>query len=226
MGNMGQVSAVEDLYFFHKAARRLGYEFLRMWEWYNDPEEAEHGEQWEVIQRLNDAVNANGGGQETLAELAQDLREEGDDSGMGEERAAELLRQQVVLEQYENHGPREPDFHKLWGWAAPFVATRGKCKFFALNRWPLELQNEQRQVEIMASGPDELVEKRRAKNLKEQEKAWEEGGEDGDIAAGDNERETYYPGECFFPFGETPFQRAYQSWQIEAQLKTGKFYKS
>lgn len=225
VGTIDQATAVENLHFFVKAARRLGHEISRLREW-ERARESHHGEQWEAIQLLRHVymTTPNLYGRDkphTVVEMAEPLSEAIDTSGMTNERAAQLLQNKVIQEQHENKGPREPDFAKLWAWAKPLSEARAGPKFFSLDRWPLELQKHEKQVEILATGPDTLPETPEIGDLSGRYPVLEDIANKEIPVKSKESRETFYPGECFFPFAETPFQEAYQAWQIEEQLKDG-----
>jgi hypothetical protein len=126
------------------------------------------------------------------------------ESKLIKEQAARLLQRQIILEHHHNWDDREPNFQKLWAFAS-FIEN--PKQFFALDRWPPELQLRERRNEILQSGP--------APPSPEQ------------ITEEDfprpKENETFYPGEAFFPFGELPYHEAILSRQVDLNQPDGRF---
>jgi hypothetical protein len=121
-----------------------------------------------------------------------------------QENPANLLQKQIVLESHQNWDTRAPNFAKLWAFGDDIEKPK---QFFALNRWPPQLQTNKRLVEILESGP----------------------AADSPVPMPTIERdhirakpgETIYQGETYFPFGETPFQQALLAYQIAQDLAEG-----
>lgn len=122
------------------------------------------------------------------------------------EKPARLLQRQAILEQYHNWNDRAPNFRSLWAFASPIKNPK---QFFALDRWPLELQTEERRNEIRQSGPARPSPERNT--------------EDEEDFPRPKENETFYPGETFFPFGETPYHEALLARQIDLNRPDGTF---
>jgi hypothetical protein len=126
------------------------------------------------------------------------------DSSLTKEQAAGLLQKQIILEQNHNWDDRAPNFQRLWAFASSIENPK---QFFALNRWPPELQSQERYNEIKQSGPappspEQVIEQEFPRP---------------------KENEIFYPGETFFPFGETPYHEALQARQIDQNRPDGKF---
>jgi hypothetical protein len=127
-------------------------------------------------------------------------------SSVPEETPVHLLQRQIVLESHRNWDNKAPTFSKLWAFGAYIEKPK---QFFALDRWPPQLQTSRRLREILESGPAPES----PKPLPTIEK--------------DNIRpkpgETIYHGDTFFPFGETPIQQALLAYGITKDLAGGNF---
>jgi hypothetical protein len=125
------------------------------------------------------------------------------ESSLTNEQASQLLLQrQIILEHHHNWDDREPNFRNLWAFTSSIEHPK---QFFALNRWPPELQTRERRDEILQSGPPSRSPERVTEAEMPRPK----------------DNETFYPGEAFFPFGETPYQEAILSGQIDLNLPDG-----
>jgi hypothetical protein len=143
-------------------------------------------------------------------ELAKPLSTE---ESLSEQDAARLLQKQIITESHRSWEERKPNFKKIWAFGANVHKPKN---FFSLDRWPLELQTGERQQEILTSGParpslKEIREKRAALRWPGRE---QEEQRDPKV--------TYIHGKPYFAFGETAFQQAALSWEIEQDLANGK----
>lgn len=126
------------------------------------------------------------------------------DSSLTNEQAAELLQKQIILEHHHNWDDRAPNFQRLWAFASTVENSK---QFFALDRWPPELQTQERRNEIWQSGPAIPSPERTSEQDFPRPK----------------ENEIFYPGETFFPFGETPYHEALLARQIDQNRPDGMF---
>lgn len=126
------------------------------------------------------------------------------ESPLSKEQAAGLLQRQIILEHNHNWDDRAPNFQRLWAFASPIVNPK---QFFALDRWPPELQTQERRNEIWQSGPAPPSPGQTTEQDLPRPK----------------ENEVFYPGETFFPFGETPYHEALLARQIDLNRPDGMF---
>jgi hypothetical protein len=126
------------------------------------------------------------------------------DSSLTNEQAAELLQKQIILEHHHNWNDRAPNFQRLWAFASTVENSK---QFFALDRWPPELQTQERRNEIWQSGPAIPSPERTSEQDFPRPK----------------KNEIFYPGETFFPFGETPYHEALLARQIDQNRPDGMF---
>jgi hypothetical protein len=208
---------------FYEPARRLGHEILRLWAWdvdmnYHDYDRYEA--QFEIEENIDKEHNLQQGKKNlSLVQIAQPLHKAtGDKRRLDERVAAELLRKKIIEEQHQNHEPRDPDYPSLWSWTANLPAKNQDEKFFNLDRWPVELQTQERQDEILFTGPAPRPES--IPNNRPSPKYQEAHGKELNVFQ-NPKRERYYPRQCFFPFGETIFQQMYQSRKIDEHLSGG-----
>jgi hypothetical protein len=125
-------------------------------------------------------------------------------SSLSEENPAYLLQKEIIVESHRNWDTRAPNFSKLWAFAAEIEKPK---QFFTLNRWPPQLQTDERQNEIRQSGP--VPESPKPLPRTERDIMYPKPGE------------KIYPGETFFPFGETPTQQAILAYEIDKDLAEG-----
>jgi hypothetical protein len=121
--------------------------------------------------------------------------------------AARELQKAVIEEHHLNHDTRNPNFAELWAFAADRKTPA--TQFFSLDRWPPQLQTEERQKQIGESGPVRPPPVEKAVPGPEPVR---------------DPRERYVRGSAVFPFGETPQQAAIKGAQISNALKDGKPY--
>jgi hypothetical protein len=126
------------------------------------------------------------------------------ESSLSKEQAAELLQKQIILEHHHNWDDRTPNFQRLWAFASSIENSK---QFFALDRWPPELQTQERRNEIWQSGPAAPS----PEPISEQD------------FPSPKENEIFYPGETLFPFGETPYHEAILESQIDLNRPDGMF---
>jgi len=126
------------------------------------------------------------------------------ESSLSKERVAELLQMQVILEHHHNWDDRTPNFQRLWAFASSIENPK---QLFALDRWPPELQTQERRNEIQQSGPAAPS---------------TEPTSEQDFPC-PKENEIFYPGETFFPFGETLYHEALLERQIDLNRPDGMF---
>jgi hypothetical protein len=181
-------------------------------------------------------------------ELADDagFPDDWDPHTMTEEQAATLIQMQILEELNNNWESRFPENEHVWEFATPRVTPvaithtpEGRLlegsqplvinprvkNFFSMHRWPVACQCEKTQRIIFASGP----------NIQEMPKAivppQRAGPRTSDGVRRDTTaqpaRERHIRGQKpYFPFGETPYQRAYLGWRMEQDLKDGKKFLS
>lgn len=144
---------------------------------------------------------------------------------------AAVLQMKVLKEVNNNWGSRFPRTDNVWSFAADRLGTKTLNidgeevemqkpvrQFFSMRRWPVERQCDESQAVIRSSGPEvaEKPEPRQQPTAKE-------------VAAARKMKNPFektvrhISGRApMFPFGETPFQQAWLSYQMEQDLKEGK----
>ncbi|CAG8979810.1 hypothetical protein HYALB_00011261 [Hymenoscyphus albidus] len=163
-----------------------------------------------------------------LHEIAPDIAQRSamefqgnDPRNMTAKQAATLLQIQVLEENNNSWESRFPENEHVWDFAAPRLVpiereleiageklkvTQGPRKYFNMRRFPVGCQTEVTQLAIRSSGP--------VVRTKADVKPPEEQEPDqlpGEIYRGAD-------GPPYFPFGETPYQEAYQSFRMEQDL--------
>jgi len=177
-----------------------------------------------------------------LAKLAPDLFQEIQEfdaelnhpEEMTEKHAAQILQKQIIEEVSNNWELRFPENEHVWDFASDRLAEVEKTingrklkvvprtrKFFNMRRFPLGCQCDTTKTLIEQSGPiiqEELkpVEVPKPPLTSAQIRA--------QISGQPVKTDRHIRGQRpHFPFGETPYQAAYQSFRMEQDLKDGKF---
>lgn len=155
-----------------------------------------------------------------IAEKAQIEFEDNKPENITEQQAAILLQIQILEESNNNWESRFPENEHVWDFAASRLipstqelvvggekihATFGPRKYFNMRRYPVGCQTEATQLAIKSSGPA-VAQKSDAQIVKQPEPE-----RPGEIYRGGN-------GPPFFPFGETPYQEAFQSWRMQQEM--------
>jgi hypothetical protein len=170
-----------------------------------------------------------------LHKVAPDLVEESQvnlDDPENEKNSATIIQMQLIQESNNNWDSRFPENEHVWGFAAPRLSreqygpdgkgepTRRRIKqYFSLRRWPLWAQSKNIQKAIKASSL--VIQERPAVKARPQVE------EEIDTLPMDEDKREQYTGygmPAMFPFGETPYQQAYQSWRMEQDLADGERY--
>jgi hypothetical protein len=156
----------------------------------------------------------------TLVDLASELPL--DLKADTEQDAALDLISMTIEEQRNNYEGDVPDHSKIWAFAQDKPSPTKQ--FFSLNRWPLPLQDHERQEFIVKNAPLLREEKPKEtpsteiKALLDDEEFWKRQGLDFIVEP----RERKIDGPTMFPFGETPFQACVKSAEIARDLANGK----
>jgi hypothetical protein len=179
------------------------------------------GEQSPAAAAQEAYINAKISPKESLLGIAGSLAKP-DDRPLTEARAAELLQAKVIEESNRNWDERRaPKWPRLWA----FANNKPKATYFSLDRWPLELQTKERQDTIRntalkpATAPENL---NKRKKEKVDDLLAARQGIDAKMIKDWRNREKWYRGEATFPFGETPWQQAWLSHEIDNDLKESK----
>lgn len=170
-----------------------------------------------------------------LHRVAPDLVEESqvnlDDTG-SEEDCATIIQMQLIQESNNNWDSRFPENEHVWDFAVARLSTgainpnkkrrSARCRinqYFSLRRWPLWAQSEKVRKRIQSSNL--VVQENPVTTARPQV---EEAIDTPPMEEAKRERYTGYGMPSMFPFGETPYQQAYQSWRIEQDLADGEYY--
>lgn len=163
-----------------------------------------------------------------LAERARLHFKENNPEKMTEQQAAILLQIQILEENNNNWESRFPENEHVWEFAAPRLipvtqelkvggekiqVTVGPRKYFNMRRYPVGCQTETTQLAIKASGPA-VAQKSDAKRAAKPQEPEQRPGE---VYRGGNK-------PPFFPFGETPYQEAFQSWRMQQEMADSMFF--
>lgn len=196
----------------------------------------DYGEQAPVAERLRNYVQHTSDGHlrlPSLKDIAAPLYAEyvkvqklnnAEIEADNETTAARLLDWKIGEEICNNGTIRSPnfDFKQLWSFCAE--KSPEARKYFDLNRWPVELQHPDRQLQIRNSGPRTATKlatnakKRRAADMAQKNMAIKRVKIE---AVEHKPKEKWHKGDCAFPFGETKWQQAWLSMSMDEELKDG-----
>ncbi|RFU32752.1 hypothetical protein B7463_g3559, partial [Scytalidium lignicola] len=119
-------------------------------------------------------------------------------------QAVKLIQMQIIREARNNWDWIFAEKEEVWGFASN---RSGKRRFFSLDKWPVQDQKGMDKTQAPTKEePAGGSRKRRRLGL--------------DGAYDSMSREEYYPGPAVYPFGETPYQRAVQSFIISDELNS------
>jgi hypothetical protein len=160
-------------------------------------------------------------------EILQEAQVTLDETRDNEQDAAKVLQMEIIQESNNNWESRFPVDYSVWDFAwsrrQPHQLPDGrtvlypKKKFFDMRLWPPCRQGTVTRTAIENSG---LVIQKKPREIVPQAKTRQEIFEDLDKPPPvEQHRGRGMP--PFFPFGETPFQEAYQSWRMEKDLEDG-----
>ena len=157
------------------------------------------------------------------------------------EQAAKIIQLQLIEESNNNWESRFPEDEHVWDWVDnPLPTTQPASdatitptqrahpifpkQYFSLRRWPVECQSLARQAMIKTSGPAFETETDTTQTQPTEQIPPPTAAERRRVAIGPYPRERYTGrgGPPNFPFGETPYQQAFQSFRMEEDLKDGK----
>jgi hypothetical protein len=175
-----------------------------------------------------------------LAKLEPDLFQEiqefdpelKDPEEMTEKHAAQMLQKQIIEEISNNWELRFPEKERVWDFASVRLAEVEKTingrtvqavprvrKFFDMRRFPVGCQSDATKTLIEQSGP---IIQEEPKPVEEPQplltSAQIRAQNSGQLVKTDRHIRGQRPS---FPFGETPYQAAYQSFRMEQDLKDG-----
>ena len=170
-----------------------------------------------------------------LHRVAPDLMEEAQvnlDGAESEKNSATIIQMQLIQESNNNWDSRFPENEHVWDFAVARLSTgainpnkkrrSARCRinqYFSLRRWPLWAQSEKVRKRIQSSNL--VVQENPVTTARPQV---EEAIDTPPMEEAKRERYTGYGMPSMFPFGETPYQQAYQSWRIEQDLADGEYY--
>lgn len=159
-----------------------------------------------------------------------------------DEEAAKIVQLQLIEESNNNWESRFPEDEHVWDWvddplpttqpagdATTAITLRARPTFtkqyFSLRKWPIECQRSAIQDLIKTSGPpggpqDESIQPQPHSPQPVSTLTAAQRRRDA-IGPYPRERWTGRGGPPNFPFGETPYQQAYQSFRMEEDLKDG-----
>ncbi len=164
-------------------------------------------------------------------ELAIDAFPNNDPMDLTDAESAAVIQNQILQELNNSWELKFPVHERVWDFATPRIQATTKhlkngksvevrprrTQFFHMRRFPVECQTEATQTIIRESGPT-VLEKEKVAKVKRKAMTEEEKRKMRDEA----KRNRYFEGRAWFPFGETPYQAAYQSHRMEMELADGK----
>jgi hypothetical protein len=184
-------------------------------------------------------------------ELLQDISLDSshDISTITEDQAAQIIQLQLIEESNNNWESRFPENEHVWDWVddpQPIEQTSAGTSsavapddapslnitshqlppfrkyFFSMRRWPVECQSTAVQTMIRTSGPIFKVATNTAQpQTPEAPRSTAAQRRAAALGPWPREKHTGRGGPPNFPFGETPFQQAYQSFCITQDLADG-----
>lgn len=171
-----------------------------------------------------------------LHQVAPDLATEAmvymDSYTIGDRAPTIIVQMQLIQESNNNWDSRFPENEHVWDFAAsrltpeaspePLSTTnrptqRRINQYFNVRRWPVWAQDKKTQAAVKSSGF--VVQEKPAPPAPISQIPEEVESEVMEKV--NRERYTGYGGIAMFPFGETPYQRAYLSWKMEQDLADG-----
>lgn len=205
---------------FEEIALRLGHEIRSIAERLAEDGNPA-GEQAPAAAALKAYVTARISPEESLIGIARSLAGP-NSSRLTEAQAAELVQAKIVEEHNRNWDERRaPKWSKLWA----FANSKPKKIYFSLDRWPLQLQTQERQnqirsIKLKPAVSPEMMEKM-ARTNQDENLDWIQWRDHKRVRDWKN-REKWYRGEASFPFGETVWQQAWLSHEFDKDLKDSK----
>jgi hypothetical protein len=157
-------------------------------------------------------------------------------------QAAALIQLKVLEEISNNFEPKFPVEETVWDFADENLATetrtingrqmlfkRQQTRYFSVRRYPICCQTKATKEAIKKSGPIIQFEPEPEPPLTEQQQLEKERKEEAEAAVeaerGPLKTARHIRGQMpYYPFGETPYQEAYQSHLMEYELRDGMLY--
>lgn len=175
-------------------------------------------------------------------ELLKDINMERDISTITEEEAAQIIQLQLIEESNNNWESRFPEDEHVWDWvddplpttqpadgATPLSSTHDAYnttrRYFSMRRWPVECQSTSLQAMIKTSGPplDTDISTTQIQTVQQAPTLIAAQKRRAAIGPYPRERYTGRGGPPNFPFGETPVQQSYKSFEIVRDLEGGQY---
>lgn len=164
-----------------------------------------------------------------------------DISTLTENEAAQMIQLQLIEESNNNWEPRFPEDEHVWDWVdnpfpstepaetqavTPRSATVYSKQYFSMRKWPVDCQSTAVQTMIKLSGPSWSDLDTTQVQMTEQVPILTAAQRRLAIGPYPRERYTGRGGPPNFPFGETPYQQAFQNFIVERDLKDGQYIRS